>query len=129
MTGSETIWHRLERFPPILLRLLSRVRHGRPLTSQEIAQRSGLKVGKVEFLSEASDWTGIDVPTVKAFLHGCDTDIFSRQSFRRMENYLAGTRVKGKRFPPTFRYLKIDPKWDSYFRPLLASWLKNKGKP
>lgn len=128
MTSSATIWHRLDRFPPVLIRLLSRVRHGRPLTSQEIAQRSGLKVGKVEFISEAASWEGIDVPTVKAFLHGCDTDIFNRADFKRLENYLAGTKVKGRRYPPNFRYLRISPQWDTYYKVLLSSWLKNKGK-
>ena len=124
MIASDTLWKRFEGKPPILIRLLARLRHGRPLTSKEIAQRSGLSLGKVEFLSEASSWNGIDVPTAKAFLRGCDVDIFHRKDFHRIENYLAGTMVKGKRFPPTFRYLRISPQWETYFRPLLAYWFQ-----
>ena len=119
----------MERFPPILVRLLARKRHGRPLTTIEIAERGGLKPGQVDFISESHNWILIDLPTFRAFTKGCDIDLLDRANFRRIENYLAGVKVKGRRFPPTFRYLKRDPRWESYYKPLLMSWLKSKVKP
>lgn len=129
MLASETFWYRLKITPPVLVRLLARVRHGRPLTTVEISERSGLSPGLIEFLSEHRDWSGIDLPTFKAFMIGCDIDLLDRVAWRRIENYRAGTKVNGKRFGPTFRYLKRDPSWATYYQKLLASWLKNKGKP
>lgn len=109
------IWVRLDRHPPILLRLMARKPRSRPLETTEIAERSGLSVMQVEAISVQTDWRGIDLPTARAFMVGCDCDLGDRRTYRRMRMSLRYRPKTAPRFP----YLRRSPKWESYYLPLL----------
>jgi hypothetical protein len=115
-----TIWQRVERYAPCVVRLLARKQLGRPLTDEEIAERSGLTVSHVAMLSQRTDWVGVDVPTMRKFLVGCGCDFTKYKQHKRMDCYL-----KSK---PTFRYLRISKQWETLYQPLMAKWLEAKAK-
>ncbi len=111
-------WTRLKRYPPVLCRLLAREKRGRPLTTAEIAQRSGLPPARVEAISASTTWHGVEVPDMKAFLQACGTDFDHQKDMRRVEDYL--------RKRPKFTYLKRSPDWSTYYYPLVRKWMESR---
>lgn len=111
----QNFWRRLDRFPPILCRLLARQPRGRPLTTAEISAASGLTEVGVFTVSNQTDWKGIDIYTMRRFTEACGVDITSRSEMTRVESYL--------RKRPNWRYLRRDPQWHTYFQPLIKLWL------
>lgn len=113
----ETFWERLDRFPPIRVRLLAKHPRGAgPLSTIEIAERSGLSTATVEAISQATSWQGIDIPTAKAFLQACDIDLANAAQYKRIMVYQRVDR------PNKYRYLKRSAEWDSYYRPMRDRW-------
>lgn len=123
-----TFWKRVERFPPILCRLLARKPYGRPLTDTEIAQKAGLSTYQVCTLAQSADWRGVDIYTMRSFMQACGININDHNSIRRVENYLAGKLVNGTRLAPAFSYLKRSPEWTTIFKPTLKRWLQSQGE-
>jgi hypothetical protein len=113
----QLFWARLNRFSPLLCRLLARVPRGRPLESTEIAERSGLSVSQVDAISQQTDWRGIDLPTAHQFMLACDTDLSNRQHCRRMRMFL---KSQPKHREGRFQHLKRSPNWKVTFLPLLV---------
>ena len=114
---------RANRFPPIFVRLLARHHPwGKPITTIEIADRSGLSPARVDAISQCTDWRGIDILEMSAFTKACECDLFSRRDMKRIQNYLQGAKTNGHRSPPSFAYLKKDPDWLPYYRPLLQRY-------
>jgi len=118
-----TFWTKLERFPPIAIRLLASKRidgHGKiALTDEEIAADSGLSVPIVKSLSWLTSWDTVAIGTAQAFLRGCRIDLNSREKMRFIASYL-----KSK---PTYRYLQKDPTlWETQFKPLVAVYLSHR---
>lgn len=111
---SETFWTRVNRFSPILCRLLARHPYGPPLTEAEIAQRSGLAPYQILTLSALPSWHGVDLFTMKRFTEACGLDFTSSKTCKRIEVYLKGR--------PTFKYLRRSPHWDSFYRPMIERW-------
>lgn len=107
---------RLDRFPPILCRLLARVPRGRALTSVEIADAAGLSVTQVEAISMQTDWRGVDIPTALAFMVGCNTDLTKRSHCVRLDMYLRSNAKDPRR---RFQFLRSSGAWDSYYLPLI----------
>src|ERR1041385_5542349 len=111
-------WQLLERYPPILIRLLARRPHGPPLLLEEIAVRSGLSPVHIVAISMQCTWTGVDPYQIKAFMIGCNADIIGDQtSFERIRKYLS------KR--PTWKYLRTSTYWRSTYEPMLRAFLKH----
>lgn len=115
MTSSEQFWRRVRRFSPILCRLLARHRYGPPLSTEEIVRRSGLSALIVAALSEAIDWTGVDLETFRRFTQACGVDPTNAQEMRRIESYLSKRPVR-------FKYLKKSPQWETLYKPLMLRW-------
>lgn len=113
-----TFWDRSSILPPILVRLLARHSHGPALTAVEISKASGLPPHQVEYLSHHTDWSGVDLPTMRSFLLGCGADFENPDQMKRIDQYL---RIKPR---PTWKYLRTSPLWLSYFQPLLKRYLK-----
>src|SRR5688572_19186637 len=111
---SEVFRHRLERFPPILLRLLARERRGRPLTVNEIAARAGLPVSEVVEMSHLLSWHHVTMAKFLGFCDGCRIDLLDRSCVRRIEDYLR----KG----PKFKYLRTNQEWKSVYKPMLIEY-------
>lgn len=109
-------WSRIERFPPILVRLLARTKpRGPALTTTEIAKRSGLTANQVAAISEQVTWNGIDVYEMRAFLNGCNLNFVSDPaSLDRIYSYL--------RKRPTWKFLRVHPQWREVFEPLLRRY-------
>lgn len=110
-------WTVIERFPPILIRLLARHPRGRPLTTLEIAERSQLPPYLVETISLSLTWDGIDLPSFKKFTIACNLDLTKYSQRKRAQNYLMA--AMGNKY----RYLKMDPAWESYYHPLMIRFL------
>lgn len=114
----ESFWTLTERFPPILIRLLATDPPGHPLTTAEIADRSGLSPALVEAISQSTDWTGIDLPTAKAYLLACKIDLTNGQQIKRITTYLRYKKRNGVRIPTPYQYLRKSPLWETYYQPL-----------
>lgn len=117
-----TIWQTLNRYPPILVRLLARKSHGRPLSGMEIAESSGLSPAAVEAISQTLTWDEITMSQFHSFLIGCKIDLFNPAHRKRIEVYLRGKKINGQRQAPNFRYLRKDPLWPTYYHPLMLRW-------
>lgn len=114
-----SFWTRSEQFPPILIRLLAKWRHGGPMTDTEIAERAGLPVGTVLILGQCTAWDGIDIPTARKFMLGCGFDIEKRSEYKRVTAYL-------QKRPVTWQYLRKSPWWKDYFQPMMLRYLKSR---
>lgn len=124
--SGDVAWHRrIERFPPILIRLLARNPRGGPLTTMEIAERSGLLPMQVETLSFSTSWGGVDIPTYRAYTRACNLDLMNPVQAKRNEVYLNGHIYNGVRQPPQFLYLKRDKNWETYYKPLMARYIES----
>jgi hypothetical protein len=127
-------FQRTQSFPPILLRLLARHKGGKPLTTHEIADRSGTGIGtdvcsintdvcnrlsplEVMEFSKQTSWKGIGALEMFAFMRGCNLMLDDTATMRRTLDYL--------RKNPNFEYLRANPDWDSYYRPLLITWRRS----
>lgn len=122
----ESFFDRMDRFPPILCRLLARVPRGRALTSVEIADKSGLSVMQVNSIATQTDWRGIDIPTARAFMAGCNTDLSKRSHCVRLDMYLR-SNVKDPR--RRFQFLRKSGEWESYYLPLMQRLHRSLKKP
>lgn len=107
---------RLDRYPPILIRLCAtrgRYPNERALTDQQIADACGLTMAEVKRVSYSTDWDQIPIATAYRFLTGCDIDIERRKTLRRLE---------WRRRFGGFRYLRKSPLFDSQFVEMLDLW-------
>jgi len=111
-----TFWKQCERYSPILVRLLARHPHGKPLTDEEIAVRSGntLTPLQVADLSQRATWGSVDVLTMRRYLTACGVDFCNRKQMKRIDAYL--------RSKPNFKYLRTSPAWNSFYLPLMLRW-------
>lgn len=70
-----TLWDKLNRLSPRLVRLLARSANGRHgLSHREIAALSGLSVGTVGRLSTMNDWETVSVSVARRFSAACGVD-------------------------------------------------------
>lgn len=118
-----SFWHHAETFPPILVRLLARSKGGPPLTTEEIAQRSGGELNEwdVMAISSCPNWDAIPLGRMRAFLRATDTDFCDRTAMKRKTAYL---RTKHK-----FRYLIRSSEWETILRPLSMKFRQQQTKP
>jgi len=118
----QILWERLDKFPPLFLRLLARHPRGKPLTTLEISKRSGLSALEVHAMSWHTDWRGIDIPTARAYMAGVGIDLTCRKDVRRIRMYIrSAPKDPRMRFP----YLRKSPEWESFYLPLLVTLLKH----
>lgn len=114
-----TIQERLQRFPPIVCRLLARKRDKArgivPLTTAEIAQRAGLSVSTVASLAPLLSWDTVPATQAIAFAKGCGINLDDRDSLRHHSAYMK--RLKGAP-----RYLMRSPDWATVYAPLIQIW-------
>lgn len=79
---------RLDRYPPILIRLLTVRGRGNETempTDRQIADASGLSMAEVKRVSYSTTWDDIPIATAYRFLTGCEIDLEKRRTFRRLE--------------------------------------------
>lgn len=121
LAGMSVFYHRIDKYPPVLVRLMARSPRSygsgngtRPLTTKEIASRSGLTVSMVEGLSHSTTWRGVDVYTVRDFTVACGVDFTNPLHMKRLSQYL---QKRG-----AFHYLRKDDKWGDYYVHLVRVW-------
>lgn len=102
----------------MLVRLLARHKGGLPLTTEEIAQRSGGELSEwdVTVISSCPNWNTVPMGKMRAFLTACDTDFCNRAVMKRKTVYL---KSKNK-----FHYLQRSPEWVGILRPLAMKFMQ-----
>lgn len=88
-----TLLETADVIPPNLCRLLARRMDGsrKPITREEIAERSGLSLGMIDKLSTRKTWKGVDIDVVDAFRKGCGITVenqsyhmrYAKRTFRK----------------------------------------------
>jgi hypothetical protein len=114
-----TLPEKLERFPPVVVRLLART--GRAgsvvaISDDDVARFGGLARREVVHLSKLTSWDHIEIATFLGFLKGCRADFDDRDWLRKNTAYMRNIR----RLP---RYLTRSPHWSSTFEPLIRIWV------
>ena len=122
------IYERIDKYPPVLVRLMARKPRAngngngtRPLTTEDIADRSGLPTSMVEGLSHATTWEGVDVYTVRDFTVACGVDFTNPLHMKRLAQYL---QKRG-----AFHYLRKDEGWGTYYIHLVKIWRNGAPRP
>ena len=112
-----TFYERSKHYPPCLVRILARHKHGDPLTTKEIAQASGMDEVMVEVISHSTAWSHIDISMMERFLKGCGIDFCNAEDGRRVDDYLRHT--------PSFKYLRSSKMWEPYYKPMMMMWMNS----
>ena len=117
-----TFEQKLRRYPPILLRLLTL--YGTTgnrwcPTDQEFAEKSGMSLAEVKYLSYSTTFDHVPVQKMYAFLRGCQVDLEKRRHFKRLE----WMRRRG-----LFRHLKKSPLWNTQFREMVNLLAESEGE-
>lgn len=100
----------LDRFPPCLVRLVARKKHGfARLSHAEIAQRSGLSISTVSLLSSRTTWRRIPPETIEAFTKGCGINLFRlHKEFHRLRRpRTRSTHIRRAKGPARQMYVRI----------------------
>jgi|SRR5215471_13086108 len=119
-TMPRNFWERLDRYPPILVRLLATDDKGEPLSSQSIAQAARMEVYQVDSLASETSWYLVTIGMAKRYLKACRVDLADPRQMKRIDVYLRGKKNgDGSRRPPCFRYLRLSPDWEHYYLPLM----------
>lgn len=72
--------------PPVFCRIVARTGRGhtcRPLTIEEICERSGLRPTQVKVISKLTRWDKMPAKNIEAFAHGCGVDLLRTKEHRR----------------------------------------------
>ena len=79
----------------------------------------------VEALSQTLSWDDVTISQFEKFQKGCSINLMNRQQTKRILVYLTGKKRDGQRVPPTFRYLRKDPAWTTYYLPMMQRWVNH----
>ena len=114
--GKRNPWRILEKFPPVLVRLLAKksiaTKHVRAVSDEEIAVRAELPLNVIKHISKQTSWGAIPIKDAERFCIGCGFDPFNCYDRNRAMAY--------NRTSPSYTYLKISPYWSNTFKPLIA---------
>jgi len=117
---------KLERFPPLVCRLLARAgpkNSQRPLTDAEISAVSGIPLAKVISMSWLTSWDDVTCKDMLDFSKGCGVDFSDAKIMRKHLKYLE--------LASRFVYLRRNVGWHSRWCPMLDIYrdvLRNKYK-
>jgi hypothetical protein len=113
-----TFRQRLDRYPPILVRLMTTRRTKSAAgtavwvpTDEQLADAAGLPLATFKFVAYSTSWDAISIDAMYRFLMACDIDLEKRRCFRRIEHL----RRRGQ-----FRHLRRDPLWATVYEPMVA---------
>jgi len=110
---------RLERYQPILVRLLARLGHGKLAvcpSDEHLSEVSGLALARVKLIGYSYTWAGIPIEEHFAFMRGCEIDLENRRTFKRLE----AMRTAG-----TFGHLRRSDLWEKQFREMVELYGDN----
>lgn len=108
MLNSHSIWVKLNRYPPVLVRLLAKADAVTTLTDSAIQERSKglLSLADIKRFSYATSWDDVPVAKMKAFVQACGVDFACRETMRTLNRYLSRD--------PQFIHLTRDPRFSEY---------------
>lgn len=109
MSNSHSLWVKLDRFPPAVVRLLA-VRGRILLTDAQIVKASGLSMADVRHLSHLTSWDEVPVVKMKQFVRACGVDFADVPTMRRLNRLFK----RGFKFTAA----RKSPKWPEYFETL-----------
>ena len=119
--SSQSIWVKLDRYPPVIVRVLAKASPELLLTDEELVQRAGgkLSLADVKHLSYLPTWDHVPVAKMRAFCTAAGVDFAKPAVMRRLNRYLrSGSR---------FRHLQRDPKREEYMR-MLAVYIDHESR-
>jgi len=120
-----SIEERLDRFSPLVCRLLAREGESnksiRPLTDEAIATASGLPLDVVISMSWRCSWEGVPVDIMLRFSTACGVVMSDRKIMAKHLQYLRSPKNK------KWSYLKRSSLWDSKWYPMIMLYSKHLG--
>lgn len=90
----------VNRYPPVLCRMLAREPNRRRTTVGQLAARTNLSPRTVIRLSKRKSWDGVDVKVVSSFMAACGVDL---SHTKRIESYIKRAMEQG--IDRSFRHL------------------------
>lgn len=111
MIPKQSIWWKLDRFPPVLVRLLAKNQDGTAATDHQLAEYQGLDLADVRWLSLLTSWDEVPVGKLRAFVTACGVDFANREQMRNANRYLNSSPkfthlCRDKNFPAFKEMLK-----------------------
>lgn len=113
-------WAKTEIWTPPLCRMVARKKRNVPMSVLDIADASlKLTPAQVESISQSTEWSHIDVETMRDFVTACGIDFCDWAQMHRACEFI--------RSKPGFSHLRRSPEWKTYWRPLMIRWRKSYG--
>jgi len=104
-----SIWAKLDRFPPVLVRLLAKNADGSAMTDAQIvnAANSRVSLADVKRLSFTTDWDdAVSVRHCRNFVKACGVDFANREQMRNANRYISKD--------PKFLHLRRDKNFPAF---------------
>lgn len=116
-----TTWEYIEAFPPPYCRCFGkREGSGRAdmaITDAELAIGANIPIDRVREISRMTTWQGVPFDEMQRFFVGCKFDPTNSVHRHRITEY---QKICKKRKVVPFQYLRLSPKWETEFLPLLV---------
>lgn len=115
-----TFWQALEHYPPVYVRLLAKKgtlgRAVYAVNDAELAIMTGLPIERIREISRMLNWDAVTLGEARLFFEAARFDPTVGSHRKRIYNYRARCQ-KLNQIP--FHYLRVSPKWESEFLPLI----------
>ena len=110
-----SLYQKLDRFPPVLVRLLAKNPDGSAMTDNQIATKTihYLSIADVKRLSFLTSWDQVVISQMLGFCQACGVDFSNREQMRNANRYLKD---------PKFVHLKNSPEFPA-FKLMLKTYL------
>lgn len=130
MADSEisSLWPHLEKFTPLMVRLLAYRREGQSsrkciaLTDSEVAIAAGLTLDRIRQISRMMDWSQVKVGEMRAFFTACGFDPTIGAHRGRVSDYESKCLKRNSR---PFQWLHRSPVYTEEFLPLIKKLQRN----
>ena len=111
------LWHKVQKFPPVLVRLLARKPCGTAMSDIDIVNRSGgrLLLADVRRLGYLTSWDDVSVRNLRDFTYACRVDIADPAQLKNLNRYVKN---------PKFGHLQRHADWVQ-FREMLRVYAES----
>ena len=118
-TKKITLWAAMAMFPPYYVRLLAKsggVGAIKAMSDAEVAIASGIDINRIREIKFMTTWDRVTYREIVDYTMACNFDPTSPKDRMRVRNY---ENICKMRNATPFQYLKVSPKYESEFLPLL----------
>lgn len=115
----KTFWEALREFPPYYVRLLAKRPAGdgnSAISDAELAIAAGIPLNRIREIAKMHTWDDVKVGELLAITAAANFDPTDFSDRKRATDYLYQIKRRGNE---PFRYLRVHPKWESEFLPLI----------